>query len=96
MATVYEAKSGVEFGGSENEQKYRAAEDLAKRRKQGLWKNFGKGNGVDFESPREYKTRMGKLGKTTESEALAVDESKKSGIVSSLLSRLWPFGSKKQ
>lgn len=56
LATIYEAKSGVEFGGEENERAYRAAEQEAKQRGRGLWKDF---HGKNFESPREYKTRMG-------------------------------------
>ncbi|KAL1992538.1 hypothetical protein VTN49DRAFT_4570 [Thermomyces lanuginosus] len=53
LATIYEAKSGVEFGGEENERAYRAAEQDAKQRGRGLWKD------KNFESPREYKIRMG-------------------------------------
>lgn len=58
LATVYEAKTGAEFGSAELERKYRAAEDWAKRKKKGLWKGFkGKEEG-GWESPRDYKTRM--------------------------------------
>lgn len=52
LATIYEAKSGTEFGGLEA--KYRKAEDEAKLKKRGMWR----GNTVDYESPRDYKTRM--------------------------------------
>lgn len=52
LATVYEAKSGTEFGGLEA--KYRRAESEAKSKKKGIWA----GNSVDYESPRDYKTRM--------------------------------------
>ena len=52
LATVYEAKSGAEFG--ELEAKYRKAEQWAKQKRKGLWS----GKKVDFESPRDYKTRM--------------------------------------
>lgn len=54
LATVYEAKSGAEFGVG-LEEKYRKAEWLAKRRKKGMWA----GKSKNFESPREYKTRHG-------------------------------------
>ncbi|KAJ5403670.1 hypothetical protein N7509_003541 [Penicillium cosmopolitanum] len=56
LATVYEAKVGAEYGGDAMEKKYRRAEWWAKRRSKGLWKDIG----PDWESPREYKTRMGK------------------------------------
>ncbi|CRG90411.1 putative endonuclease lcl3 [Talaromyces islandicus] len=59
FATVYEAKTGVEFGTKEREARYREAETVAKNRKQGLWKDFWRKKGNNFESPREYKTRMG-------------------------------------
>lgn len=54
LATVYEAKSGAEFGVG-LEEKYRKAEWWAKLRKKGMWAGTGK----DFETPREYKTRYG-------------------------------------
>lgn len=54
LATVYEAKSGAEFGVG-LEEKYRKAEWWAKLRKRGMWA----GKMKDFESPREYKTRHG-------------------------------------
>lgn len=53
LATVYEAKTGAEFGRVED--KYRQAEWWAKRKKKGMW--AGK-KGV-YESPRDYKKRMG-------------------------------------
>lgn len=52
FATIYEAKSGTEFGGLEA--KYRRAEDYAKLKKKGMWG----GNTANYESPRDYKTRM--------------------------------------
>lgn len=61
LATVYEAKSGSEFGTSEEQ--YRAAEEQAKERKVGMWAKPGllqRLVGVKTntpESPREYKTR---------------------------------------
>ncbi|EED16888.1 staphylococcal nuclease domain protein, putative [Talaromyces stipitatus ATCC 10500] len=94
LATVYEAKSGVEFGGTENERKYREAERLAKSRKLGLWKDFWRQGGVDFESPRAYKTRMGKL-ETSSVESSSPVEKRPSGFISLLVGRIWPFGSKK-
>lgn len=54
LATVYEAKSGAEFGVG-LEEKYRKAEWWAKLMKKGMWAAKGK----HFESPREYKTRHG-------------------------------------
>ncbi|KAI9753644.1 MAG: Xenotropic and polytropic retrovirus receptor 1 [Chaenotheca gracillima] len=53
LATVYEAKSGAEFGTLEA--KYRRAEWWAKTKRKGMWK----AKKADFESPRDYKTRMG-------------------------------------
>jgi endonuclease YncB( thermonuclease family) len=61
LATVYEAKSGAEFGTSE--EKYRAAEEQAKERKVGMWSKPGLlqrlagATAKAPESPREYKTR---------------------------------------
>ena len=52
LATTYEAKTGVEFGGFEA--KYKAAEAEAKARKLGIWS----GKRKRFESPRDYKSRM--------------------------------------
>ena len=51
LATVYEAKTGAEFGALEH--KYRRAERWAKLRRVGIWGTKKR----DFESPREYKTR---------------------------------------
>lgn len=66
LATVYEAKVGSEFGGADKEQKYRKAESRAKSRAKGLWKDFSR-TGSAWESPREYKTRMG-LADSTDQE----------------------------
>ncbi|WYZ35010.1 hypothetical protein EsH8_I_001286 [Colletotrichum jinshuiense] len=52
LATTYEAKSGVEWGGSE--QAYKAAEAKAKAKKLGIWS----GKASDFESPRAYKNKV--------------------------------------
>ncbi|EXJ88326.1 hypothetical protein A1O1_05256 [Capronia coronata CBS 617.96] len=54
LATVYEAKSGAEFGKG-LEKKYRRAEWWAKTKRKGMWAASKK----DYESPREYKTRHG-------------------------------------
>ncbi|KIX01696.1 uncharacterized protein Z518_09422 [Rhinocladiella mackenziei CBS 650.93] len=54
LATVYEAKSGAEFGQG-LEEKYRRAEWWAKTKKRGMWA----GKSKDYESPREYKSRYG-------------------------------------
>ncbi|KAH8676718.1 hypothetical protein BGZ60DRAFT_468607 [Tricladium varicosporioides] len=50
-ATVYEANTGAEFG--QFEEKYRKTEEVAKRKKLGMWA----GNLKDYESPRDYKIR---------------------------------------
>ena len=51
LATVYEAKSGAEFGALE--ERYRAVEEWARKRRRGIWAVKD-----GFESPREYKERM--------------------------------------
>lgn len=53
LATVYEAKGGIEWGGMEA--RYRKAERSAKSRKLGIWG----GDMTKFESPRNYKNRQG-------------------------------------
>ncbi|KAI9372772.1 hypothetical protein BJX61DRAFT_422319 [Aspergillus egyptiacus] len=63
LATVYEAKMGAEFGGEEMERKYRNAEWWAKMKGNGMWKGFRRNK--EWESPREYKTRMGLEEKVT-------------------------------
>ncbi|BCR84328.1 thermonuclease family protein [Aspergillus chevalieri] len=67
LATVYEAKFGAEFGGEAMENKYRKAEWWAKWKKKGLWVDFS-ADGKDWESPRDYKTRMGGAKVTHEKE----------------------------
>ena len=52
LATVYEAKSGAEFGLLED--RYRKAESWAKLKRKGMWG----GKKKDYESPRDYKSRM--------------------------------------
>jgi Staphylococcal nuclease homologue len=88
LATVYEAKSGVEFGGKEHERRYREAEMQAKARRQGLWKDFWRHGGVNFESPREYKTRMG-LEQPLEVASKSSSERKKPGLLASLASKVF-------
>jgi endonuclease YncB( thermonuclease family) len=67
LATVYEAKFGSEFGSREEE--YRQAEQRARDRGIGMWKEPGVWQRLlgmkktANESPREYKTRMKKLEK---------------------------------
>ncbi|KAL1637215.1 putative endonuclease lcl3 [Neofusicoccum ribis] len=62
LATVYEAKTGSEFGNLE--QNYRDAEAQAKKSKVGMWAQpsllgrFFEKSKPDLESPREYKNRM--------------------------------------
>lgn len=71
LATTYEAKTGVEFGGDAIEKKYRDAEAEAKKKKLGLWSalggkskgwfGLGKAEGKSeqpFETPRQFKERM--------------------------------------
>lgn len=58
LATVYEAKTGVEFGGAKLEQQYRKAEAWAKSKHKGLWKAAKSKKSSDWESPREFKSRM--------------------------------------
>lgn len=60
-ATVYEAKTGVEFGGAKLERKYRDAEALAKMKGLGLWQGLKGKKANSWESPRAYKTRMKEL-----------------------------------
>jgi len=61
LATVYEAKTGSEFG--EFEQQYRDAEEKAREQKVGMWTKptiLGRLRGESAkapESPREYKNR---------------------------------------
>lgn len=61
LATVYEAKTGAEFGTAE--EKYRAAERKARENKVGMWakpnliQRLGGASSKTLESPREYKNR---------------------------------------
>lgn len=81
IATVYEAKTGSEFGGMEEQ--YRAAEAKAKRKNVGMWnqKSFvGRllGGQAAVETPRQYKTRY------RQEDQAAAD--KAAGVVGSVLS----------
>ncbi|KAI3398297.1 hypothetical protein diail_9520 [Diaporthe ilicicola] len=82
LATTYEAKTGVEFGGESMERKYGDAEAEAKRKNLGLWGalagkskgwfGLGKPDGKSersFETPRQFKDRMRELGKAENGEA---------------------------
>jgi len=56
MATVYEAKMGAEYGDFEGA--YRRAEEVAKKKKRGMWS----GDMKNYESPMDYKTRTASKG----------------------------------
>jgi endonuclease YncB( thermonuclease family) len=58
LATVYEAKTGCEYGGERMEKKYRRAEWWAKTKGKGMWKGLRGKAAEEWESPREYKNRM--------------------------------------
>lgn len=63
LAGVYEAKSGVEFGGKDIEVNYRAAEKWAKKKGRGMWAAT-----KTLETPREYKNRYRDGGTATGAE----------------------------
>ncbi|KAL9107871.1 MAG: hypothetical protein Q9227_007289 [Pyrenula ochraceoflavens] len=89
LACVYEAKAGAEFGG--REEKYREAEARAKKARKGMWA-VGK---KEFESPRDYKTRIS--GKEAEKEKQKTgQESKASSATGSTMKSIWSvfFGKK--
>ncbi|KAF2498627.1 SNase-domain-containing protein [Lophium mytilinum] len=75
LATIYEAKSGSEFG--KFEEKYRKAEEKARLATKGiwtqpsLWERLRGQRAKDMESPREYKTRMTASDKTEVKKAAA-------------------------
>ena len=54
LATIYEAKTGAEFGLLED--KYRTHEALARSKRAGIWGD------KNFESPRDFKTRTKDTG----------------------------------
>lgn len=72
LATVYEAKTGSEFGTFEEQ--YRSAEEKARQRKVGMWTQPGllgrlRGESArKLESPREYKTRHAAAEKQKKAE----------------------------
>ena len=63
LATVYEAKSGAEYGG--REEMYRRVEGRAKSRGRGMWASKGmwpwRGKVSDVESPMEFKRKQKEL-----------------------------------
>ncbi|KAK4451465.1 putative endonuclease LCL3 [Podospora aff. communis PSN243] len=66
LATVYESKTGAEFGGPAMEQSYKTAEAVAKKKKKGMWGVekagfFGFGKKDALETPRAYKERIKKM-----------------------------------
>lgn len=63
LATVYEAKTGAEFGEGA-EEKYKKAMWWAKTRRKGMWAGASK----NFESPREYKMKHGMGAPADEAE----------------------------
>ncbi|KKY14420.1 putative nuclease domain-containing protein [Phaeomoniella chlamydospora] len=64
MATVYEAKSGAEFGGKRKEAEYRKIEERARENRKGLWSSSGD---KSWESPRMFKDRTkSTTGQTSE------------------------------
>lgn len=62
LATVYEAKTGAEFGEG-LEEKYKKAMWWAKAKRKGMWAQGAK----NLETPREYKTRH-KMGLPADDE----------------------------
>ncbi|KAK0632557.1 hypothetical protein B0T14DRAFT_417563 [Immersiella caudata] len=66
LATIYESKTGAEFGGPAMEQSYKTAEAIAKRKRKGMWGVekagfFGFGKKEALETPRAYKERIKKM-----------------------------------
>jgi endonuclease YncB( thermonuclease family) len=78
MATVYEAKSGAEFGDLED--KYRRVEAQARSRRKGIWS----GKQKDFESPRDYKNRINAANEETKAGNRGILKAVVSTIASSL------------
>jgi endonuclease YncB( thermonuclease family) len=78
MATVYEAKSGAEFGDLED--KYRRVEAQARSRRKGIWS----GKQKDFESPRDYKNRINAANEGTKDGQQGILKAVVSTITSSL------------
>ena len=61
LATVYEAKTGAEFGTLEDQ--YKSTEALARSKKLGIWGD------KKFESPRDFKTRTRDAGDSEPKES---------------------------
>jgi endonuclease YncB( thermonuclease family) len=78
MATVYEAKSGAEFGDLED--KYRQVEAQARSRRKGIWS----GKQKDFESPRDYKNRINAANEGTKDRKQGILKAVVSTITSSV------------
>ncbi len=57
LAVTYEGKTGAEFGGKRIEERYRAAEALARKKGKGMWEGEKKSEEV-LETPGEFKKRM--------------------------------------
>ena len=57
LAVTYEGKTGAEFGGKGVEERYRAAEALARKKGKGMWEGEMKREEV-LETPGEFKKRM--------------------------------------
>lgn len=55
LATMYESKQGVVYSSKKHEERYRKAEAKAKAKKKGIWS----ASAATFESPRQFKARMG-------------------------------------
>ncbi|KAK1758250.1 hypothetical protein QBC47DRAFT_399156 [Echria macrotheca] len=65
LATVYESKTGGEYGGPVMREVYNAAQETAKRKRKGMWSVeragfFGIGKREALETPRAYKDRIRK------------------------------------
>ena len=72
LATVYEAKTGAEFGMLED--KYRSIEALAKSKRVGIWGD------KNFESPRDFKTRTKDTGDSEHKERVKNSDAKPSWL----------------
>lgn len=82
LATVYEAKSGAEFGDLED--KYRKVEAKARSKRKGIWS----GKQKDFESPRDYKNRI--------NAANDGKQGGEQGVLKAVVSKISSFQSRKQ
>jgi endonuclease YncB( thermonuclease family) len=82
LATVYEAKSGAEFGDLEDN--YRRVEAQARSKRKGIWS----GKQEDFESPREYKKRISAANEGNKDANQGILKGVVSTITSSLKGKL--------